>query len=108
LCFVYGLAWWPIPTTIILQPYIAADLGDPEAVYWFVSVFAAATAVGFLVAGPNSDLYGRRWTVMIGEAGLGVGLIICASAKTAAQFQAGMGISGFFAGVCYMILCSIP
>jgi MFS family permease len=65
-------------------------------------------AVGFLFAGPNSDLYGRRITLMVGEAGLAVGLIICASAKTATQFQAGMGISGFFAGVCYMILCSIP
>ena len=76
--------------------------------YWYVSVFAAMVAVGFLVAGPNSDLYGRRMTLMVGEAGLGVGLIISAAAKTSSQFQAGMGISGFFAGVCYMILCSIP
>lgn len=83
-------------------------MGDPQAVYWFVSVFAAAVAVGYLIAGANSDLFGRRLTLVVGEAGLGVGLIIAATAKTTVQFQASMGISGFFAGVCFMILCSIP
>lgn len=108
LSLIYGLAWWPIPVTIYLQGFIAAQMGDPQAVYWFVSVFAAAIAVGYLLSGANSDLFGRRLTLIVGEAGLGVGLIVCATSKTPAQFQAGMGLSGFFAGVCFMILCSIP
>lgn len=91
-----------------MQSFIAAQLGEPESAYWFVSIFTAMVAVGFLVAGPNSDLFGRRMTLLAGGVCLGIGLILSASAKSPAQFQAGMGIAGFGGGVCYMILCSIP
>jgi hypothetical protein len=37
-----------------MQSFIATQLGEPEAAYWFVSIFTAMVAVGFLVAGPNS------------------------------------------------------
>jgi hypothetical protein len=73
-----------------------------------VAIFVAMVSIGFLIAGANSDLFGRRITLIIGEGGLGVGLIISASAKTPTQFEAGLGIAGFFSGVCFMILCSIP
>jgi hypothetical protein len=75
-----------------MQGPLAVKLGDPLAVYWFIPTYTISIAVGFL----------------IGEAGVIVGMILLASAKGTKQFQAGLGLSGFFGGLCQMALVSIP
>jgi MFS family permease len=91
-----------------MQGPLAVKLGDPLAVYWFIPTYTISIAVGFLIAGANSDLFGRRLTLLVGEAGVIVGMILLASAKGTKQFQAGLGLSGFFGGLCQMALVSIP
>lgn len=91
-----------------MQNALAAKLGDPLAVYWFVPTYTICIAIGFLLAGANSDLFGRRICLIMGEAGVVVGMAILASAKSTTQFQAGLGISGFFGGFCQMSMCAIP
>ena len=91
-----------------MQGPLAVKLGDPLATYWFIPSYTISIAVGFLIAGANSDLFGRRLTLLVGEAGVIVGMILLASAKGVKQFQAGLGLAGFFGGLCQMALVSIP
>ena len=108
LSLVNGCAFWPIPSTAATGAHIATQLEQSQSVVWFVSIFTMAVAVGFLVAGANSDLFGRRLCLIIGEAGFGVSLILVTVAETPLQFQVGMALSGFFSGVCQMVMCSVP
>ncbi len=108
LAFLYGLGWWVIPVTIIVQFYIAEALGSPDAVAWMVTSYVAGASIGYLVAGGLSDLFGRRITMQVGSFGLAVGLMISNSAKSGAQFLGGIAIAGFFAGICFMALACIP
>jgi hypothetical protein len=108
LSSTFGLSFWPIPTTAAMQGALAVKLGDSLATYWFIPTYTTSIAVGFLIAGANSDLFGRRYCLLIGETGVVVGLAVMASAKTTMQFQAGLGVAGFFGGPCQMARCSIP
>lgn len=91
-----------------MQSVLATKLGDPLGVYWYIPTYTVCIAVGFLIAGANSDLFGRRICLIMGECGVVVGMAILASAKTSIQFQAGLGIAGFCGGFCQMAMCSIP
>lgn len=58
----FGLSFWPVPTTAAMLSKLAAKLGDPTGVssYWYVPAYTTGNALGFLLAGANSDLFGRR------------------------------------------------
>jgi MFS family permease len=90
-----------------MQGVLATKLGDPTGVYWFIPSYTSCIAVGFLMAGANSDLFGRRLCLLTGEVGVTLGMIILATAHSTKQFQAGLGICGFFSGFSQMSLCSI-
>ncbi|KAK5169762.1 uncharacterized protein LTR77_005740 [Saxophila tyrrhenica] len=59
----FGLSFWPVPTTGAIQAKLVVLLGDETGVssYWFVPAYTTGSALGFLIAGANSDLFGRRW-----------------------------------------------
>jgi MFS family permease len=108
LSSTFGLSFWPVPTTAAMQGKLSAFLGDPSAVVWFVPAYTTATALGFLLAGTNSDLFGRRLFLLFGNACCCVGYIITASSRGPQQFTAGMAITGFGAGFCQMAMCAVP
>ncbi|KAK4891378.1 hypothetical protein LTR27_010032 [Elasticomyces elasticus] len=106
----FGLSFWPVPTTGALQGKLAIKLGDTTgtSTYWYIPAYTTANALGFLVAGANSDLFGRRWFLLFGEVAAAVGMIVSATAHSAEQFTAGLAIAGFGGGFCQMAMCSIP
>lgn len=58
----FGLSFWPVPTTAAMQGKLAPLLGDITATtsYWYIPAYTTGSSLGFLIAGANSDLFGRR------------------------------------------------
>jgi len=58
----FGLSFWPVPTTAAIMAKLAVKLGDPTGItsYWYIPAYTTGSALGFLIAGANSDLFGRR------------------------------------------------
>lgn len=75
---------------------------------WKVPAYTTANSIAFILAGTNSDLFGRRIVLLLGNSICSVGFIIIATAHSSTQFTAGLGITGFGAGFCQMAMCSIP
>lgn len=60
---------------------INSDIGPDSNIFWVFTVYTLSTAVGLLLFGRLTDLFGRRW-FFIGASLLGlVGSLICALAQ---------------------------
>ncbi|KAF2840344.1 MFS general substrate transporter [Patellaria atrata CBS 101060] len=108
LSSTFGLSFWPVPTTAALQSQLGLRWGDPVSVGWYVPAYTTANSIGFLLAGANSDLFGRRLFLLAGNIFCCIGFLISATANGPAQFTAGIAIAGFGGGFCQMAMCSIP
>ncbi|KAF2465273.1 MFS general substrate transporter [Lindgomyces ingoldianus] len=108
LSSTFGLSFWPVPTTAALQTKLATAFGDPTSSAWYVPAYTTGNAIGFLIAGANSDLFGRRPFLLFGNVTCCMGFIVIATAHGASQFTAGLAITGFGGGFCQMAMCSIP
>ncbi|KIV99714.1 uncharacterized protein PV09_08644 [Verruconis gallopava] len=103
-----GISFWPVPTTSPMISVLAAQFGDTQSSAWFVSSFTTGCALGFLISGTNSDLFGRRIIVLVGNALSAVGSIVCATSHRSDQFIAGMAILGFSSGMSQLGLIGVP
>lgn len=108
LSSTFGLSFWPVPTTAAMMGRLAIQFGDPTSSAWFIPAYTTANAIGFLLAGANSDLFGRRWFLLWGNACCCIGFIVTATAKGSQHFIAGLAITGFGGGFAQMAMCSIP
>ncbi|KAH6882515.1 fungal trichothecene efflux pump [Alternaria rosae] len=108
LSSTFGLSFWPVPTTSAMMSRLAIQFGAPTSSAWYIPAYTTANAIGFLLAGANSDLFGRRWFLLFGNACCCVGFIVTATAKGADHFTAGLAMTGFGAGFAQMAMCSIP
>ncbi|CAM1502223.1 Fc.00g042070.m01.CDS01 [Cosmosporella sp. VM-42] len=108
LSSTFGLSFWPVPTTAAMQGRLAAAWNDPTAVAWFIPAYTTGNSLGFIVAGTNSDLFGRRIFLIAGNIISCIGFIVTATSHGSDQFIAGLAISGFGGGFCQMAMCSIP
>jgi MFS family permease len=59
----------PVPTTAAMQAKLVLKLGDLTGItsYWFIPAYTTGSALGFLIAGANSDVFGRRLFLLYGE-----------------------------------------
>lgn len=73
-----------------------------------VPAYTTGCGIGFLLAGANSDIFGRRPFLLFGNVLACLGFIVTATAKSSEQFTAGLAITGFAGGACQMAMCSIP
>lgn len=108
LSSTFGLSFWPVPTTAAMMARLAVSFGEPTSQAWYVPAYTTANSIGFLLAGANSDLFGRRLFLLFGNACCCVGFIVIATAKSADHFTAGLAITGFGGGFSQMAMCSIP
>lgn len=78
---------------------INEDIGPSNNLNWVATVWTLGSAIGFLLVGRLSDIFGRKWMVM-GTTGLGlIGCIIGCTAKSintliAANLCNGLGAAG--------------
>lgn len=87
---------------------LAKQFGSPTSSQWFLSSFTTGCALGFLISGTNSDLFGRRIVVLIGNFLSALGSILCATSHNWHQFIAGMAILGFASGMSQLGLIGVP
>jgi MFS family permease len=77
--------------------FINADIGPDPNIIWVSLVYTLTMAIGLLLVGRLSDLFGRRW-FFIGAAALAlVGCIVCATAQSVGAVIAGTTLIGLAA-----------
>ncbi|KAJ5179214.1 Major facilitator superfamily domain general substrate transporter [Penicillium capsulatum] len=104
----YGLSFWPVPVMSAIGTLISADMGEPNGYIWFVPAWTISITCAFLIFGPNTDLLGRRWFLVLGNLVCFVGHIVVASAKTTNQVIAGLTVAGFGGANCQMAAFALP
>jgi len=79
-------------TPILVQ--LSEKLGGANIDFWIPSGWGAAAAVGFSIAGRLSDIFGRRYVILVGQSMTIIGGIISCTARTMNQLIAGEVILG--------------
>lgn len=97
-----------MPGLAITQGLIAQQFGVTDQSTWMISVYFITGLVAFMICGPNSDLFGRRWFMIAGNVFVTVGFIIAGTAKGFAQLVAGMAIAGVGGAICQMATFAAP
>lgn len=123
LGFVAPVSTIALVSGIITQ--LGTALGDTTDITWIISGWSVANAVSFSIAGNFSDVFGRRYVVLLGQALTIVGSvsttlatmsrptvshdsqIICATAHTTLTVVAGHVVNGFACGLIYVSYASI-
>jgi MFS family permease len=95
LSLSYGISFWIVPSLSACGAVVATQLGDPTRAAWYVSLYTITVTIAFMVCGANSDLFGRRWFIVGGNAILFVGFILGGSAKNNTSMLAAMSLIGF-------------
>ena len=80
---------------------------ERRLIHCAVASFTSAAALGFLVSGVHSDIFGRRLFIIIGSVICCAGFIITATANGPKQFIAGIATIGFGSGN-VQIVCFKP
>ncbi|ETN36195.1 uncharacterized protein HMPREF1541_08472 [Cyphellophora europaea CBS 101466] len=92
--------------TGILVP-IGVELGDTANISWIVGGWSIASSISFSVAGALSDIFGRRWTIVLGEVISILGSIVACTAQTTLTVSAGSTIIGFGCGIVFVSYAGI-
>jgi MFS family permease len=91
----------------VLQPVTTA-LGDPEKLPWVVGSWSLASAVSFSLAGPLSDVFERRWPMLVGEALTIIGCIVTAVAQNVPTVIAGETLIGMVTSIIFVEYAGEP
>lgn len=81
------------------MPRIITDLGGFAQYTWVVTAYLIAATVTVLVAGKLSDLYGRKWVLIVGVAIFVLASILSGFSQTMTQLIMFRGLQGVGAGV---------
>lgn len=81
-----------LATPILVQ--LSEILGGSKIDFWIPSGWGAAAAVGFSIAGRLSDIFGRRYVILVGQLLTIIGSAVACSAKSMNQLIAGEVILG--------------
>ena len=81
-----------LATPILVQ--LSEKLGGSTIDFWIPSGWGAAAAVGFSLAGRLSDIFGRRYVILVGQLLSIIGGAVACSAKSMNQLIAGEVVLG--------------
>ncbi|CCG83888.1 protein of unknown function [Taphrina deformans PYCC 5710] len=88
-CLAISFLWTgsqiPLYMLLVCIDYTLADIGGADIQIWYVLGPLLALAATAPVAGSVSDIFGRRWAVLIGGIALIIGLILIGTTQTPAQ-----------------------
>ena len=73
--------------------------------YWVVLGYLLTSAIGLIIVGRLTDIFGRRWFFIIGNAIATLGSIVCATAPTIPALIAGETLVGVGASVQLSYAC---
>lgn len=87
---------------------ISRDLGQDVDFAWIVGAWSLATACSFSIAGPLSDVFGRKILVIGGQATVLVGSIVGATAQSVKSLVAAETVVGLGAGFVFVAYAGVP
>lgn len=87
---------------------VTTDLNGIEQLPWVVGAWSLASAVSFSLAGPLSDVFGRRMPMLVGEAVLILGCIVAAVAHNISTLIVGETLIGLGTGVVFVAYAGVP
>ncbi|KAK4936557.1 hypothetical protein LTR10_022606 [Elasticomyces elasticus] len=105
----YGISFWPVPFFSTIQSQMAADFGSQAVLgTWITSVYSAAGTIAFMVCGANSDLFGRRTFILLGNIMVLVGSILGGTSHTIGQSIVAHVLLGLGGGNCQIAAFALP
>lgn len=108
LAMTFGTPFWGTPTSSNMAAQLLARLGQGELANWVVPTITTGATVTILLFGANSDLFGRRWFLLIANIVNMIGYILCASATNTSMLIAGLGFNGAGSGMAGVALIAAP
>ena len=103
-----GISYWSVPGMSIIQGELAAKFSGTGESAWYTSSFNLGACIAFMICGANSDLFGRRWFLIVGNLFVVVGSIVIGTAKSSSAVIAGMSLNGVGAGNCQLAAFALP
>ncbi|TDZ19645.1 Trichothecene efflux pump TRI12 [Colletotrichum sidae] len=100
-----GLAF--LATASIVVP-VTQELGGQDSLAWVVGSWSLSTACSFSLAGPLSDVFGRRMLVLGGQLTVAIGMIVAASAKNISSLIAAETLIGLGTGFVFVSYAGVP
>ena len=91
----------------VVEPVTRA-LGNDGLLGWVVGAWSLSSAVSFSLAGPLSDVFGRRIPMLTGEGFVVVGCIVSATAHSVGALIAGETLIGLGTGVVFVAYAGVP
>ena len=105
----YGISFWPVPFFSTIQTEMAVSFGSRAAMgTWLTSVYSIGGTISFMVFGANSDLFGRRAFILLGNVLMIVGSIVGGTSHSIGQSIAAHVMFGVGGGACQMAAFSLP
>ncbi|KAH7124335.1 fungal trichothecene efflux pump [Dactylonectria macrodidyma] len=93
--------------TSAILTQIALDLNDLDSIPWLVGSYGISSSVAYGIAGNLSDVFGRRYTMILGNLMLLVGSIVGGVAQNMGTLIAAMAIGGFASGLIFVAYAGI-
>lgn len=87
--------------------FVNADIGPDPNLTWVALSYLLTTSVGLLIVGRVTDIFGRRWWFIGGNAVATVGSIVCAVAPNIPALIAGETLIGIGASVQLSYACEL-
>lgn len=103
-CLAISFLWTgsqvPLYMLLVSNDFVLAQIdGAADVQVWFILAPLAALAATAPLAGSFADLFGRRWTILIGGNFLIVGLILFGTAHSVGQIIGSLPLSGIGAAL---------
>ena len=102
------MSFWIVPAISVISAQVSEQLGAPSAGIWYTSLYTICVAIAFMICGANSDLFGRRWFLIMGNVLMFVGYIMGGRAKNGTTMIAAFALIGFGAGNSQLAAFALP
>ncbi|OLN97742.1 Vacuolar basic amino acid transporter 5 [Colletotrichum chlorophyti] len=100
-----GLAFLAVASVVVP---VTDELGGGESLAWVVGSWSLSTACSFSLAGPLSDVFGRRILVLAGQATVVIGCIAATTAKNISTLIAAETLIGLGTGFVFVSYAGVP
>ncbi|KAH6672645.1 fungal trichothecene efflux pump [Plectosphaerella plurivora] len=87
---------------------VTIDLGSDQDLAWVVGAWSLSTACSFSLAGPLSDVFGRRHLILFGQFVVMIGCIVCGVGQSVVALIAGETVIGFGTGFVFVCYAGVP
>ncbi|GKT41225.1 trichothecene efflux pump TRI12 [Colletotrichum spaethianum] len=100
-----GLAFLTVASVVV---QVTGELGGQDQLAWVVGSWSLSTACSFSLAGPLSDVFGRRILVLGGQFTVAIGCIAAAAAHNISTLIAAETLIGLGTGFVFVSYAGVP